>query len=197
MEITSAKFVKSSALVSELPDPTLPEIAFLGRSNVGKSTLINMLTGRLQLTKTSSTPGKTRLINHFLINNNTFWVDLPGLGYAKISKKERHKISKMLSDYFGKRTNIKQLFYLVDVSIPPQEIDIDFLAFCYEEAIPLTLLLTKADRPNQSELNKNKNLILNTILEYFPGLPPFFLTAQKNNRGKDKVLKHIENILQN
>jgi len=151
MNIKSAEFIKSSAKTSECPPANLPEMAFIGRSNVGKSSLINLLTGRTNLAKTSVSPGKTRIINHFLINNNWYLVDLPGYGYAKVSKKDRRKFGKLIEDYISQRSSLICLFVLIDIRHKPQKSDLDFITWLGINHVPFAIIFTKTDKTNQKE----------------------------------------------
>jgi GTP-binding protein len=195
MEIKSAKFIKSSDKLSACPGDGLPEFAFIGRSNVGKSSLINLLTGRRKLAKTSSTPGKTRLINHFLINENWYLVDLPGYGYAKVSKKEHSNFGALIESYVLQRKNLLNLFVLVDANVPAQQIDIDFTTWLGLKSIPFSIVYTKTDKPNQKNLNSNLNRFRERMHENWEELPPEFLTSAAKKTGKDEVLDYIDQIL--
>lgn len=195
MKIKSANFIKSSDRLSVCPKDDFPEFAFIGRSNVGKSSLINLLTGRKKLAKTSATPGKTRLINHFLINEKWYLVDLPGYGYAKVSKKEHSNFGSLIESYVLQRKNLLNLFVLIDVNIPAQQIDIDFTTWLGLKSIPFSIIYTKADKPNQKNLNNNLNQFRERMHENWEELPPEFITSAVKKTGKDEVLDYIDQIL--
>lgn len=189
--IKKAEFVKSSAALKDLPGGSFPEYAFTGRSNVGKSTLINMLTGQKNLAKTSGKPGKTQTINHFIINQEWYLVDLPGYGYAKTSKTKRIEWQSLMRDYLLKRTALWYVFVLVDASIPPKEIDLDFIRALGEEGIPLSIVFTKTDKPNKKQLNQNLKNFQELLSQDWEEFPPLFYAHQKG-RGKDEILAFIE-----
>ncbi len=191
MEIINPTFIKSSAKVSECPESNLPEFAFIGRSNVGKSSLINMLTGRKKLAKISVTPGKTKLINHFLIDEKWYMVDLPGYGYAKVSKKDRRKFGIIIEKYIEKRENLICLFVLIDSSIKPQQIDLDFIQWLGINEIPFVLIFTKTDKANQKTRKVNFRQFQTEMRETWEELPPTFFTSSKNRTGRDEILKFI------
>jgi len=194
MKIKIAEFVISNTDVLKCPKDDLPEYAFIGRSNVGKSSLINMLTNHKSLAKISGTPGKTQLINHFLINKNWFLVDLPGYGYAKVSKDKRKTFQKFIKDYFFKRKQLVCTFVLVDSRHEPQKIDLDFMQFLGENEIPFCIVFTKSDKLNKSTLPKNiknyKKILLNTWEE----LPPYFISSSTNKLGRKEILEFINNV---
>lgn len=194
MLIKDAKFICSSSNVAQCPKADIPEYAFIGRSNVGKSSLINMLTGKKVLAKVSSQPGKTKLVNHFLINNEWYLVDLPGYGYAKASKKERSIFSSIIGDYIAKRESLTLLFVLVDSRLEPQKIDLEFINKLGEYEVPFALVFTKTDKLNQRDQNANVNRYKKTLLEYWEELPPIFLTSSENHSGKDEMLSYIDSI---
>ena len=194
MEIKSATFVVSNSDYRKCPESKLPEYAFIGRSNVGKSSLINMLTRNKNLAKTSVKPGKTQLINHFLINNEWYLVDLPGYGYARISKNARSQWQHMISDYILKRENLANLFVLVDSRIPPQQIDIDFINFVGRNGIPLTLIFTKTDKQKQRDIAATVNGMKRALSETWEELPEMILTSEVAQSGRDHVLFRIEQI---
>jgi len=194
MKITSSKFIVSKTHWKECPSPNLPEYAFIGRSNVGKSSLINLLCGNKGLAKTSSTPGKTKLINHFLINENWFLCDLPGYGYAKVSKKSREEWGKMIKDYILNRENLMNTFVLLDSRIKPQQIDIDFMLFLGKKEIPFSIIFTKSDKLKQSELISNVRIYEEELFKYWEELPPYFITSSEKKIGKEKVLNYIKSI---
>lgn len=173
----------------------MQEYAFIGRSNVGKSSLINMLTSVKDLAKTSSKPGKTLLINHFLVNEAWYIVDLPGYGYAKISKAMRETVHKMITDYVTKREQLACLFVLLDSRHEPQEIDMDFLEFLGESGVPFAIIFTKTDKISQAEVGSNVRKFKEKMLETWEELPPIFQTSAEKTRGKDEVLDYIESVI--
>lgn len=196
MEIKKAEFVVSNSDYRKCPDTNLPEYAFIGRSNVGKSSLINMLTRTKGLAKTSVRPGKTQLINHFLINNEWYLVDLPGYGYARISKTSREKWQKMIVDYMLKREQLINVFVLVDSRIPPQQIDLEFISFLGQNGIPLSIIFTKIDKQKQREVAATINNYKRTLAEEWEELPPMLLTSSVTGYGRDQVLSSIDQINQ-
>ncbi len=191
--IDQAEFVVSSSDMKQCPDPNMPEYAFIGRSNVGKSSLINMLTGRRKLAKISSTPGKTMLINHFVINKSWYLVDLPGYGYAKRSKSERSKWEKMIRKYILNRTNLLSMFVLIDSRIPPQKIDLEFIEWLAISNIPFVLIFTKADKLKPQQLKQNIEDYKKKLKENWESLPPLFITSSTTSEGRDDVINYIEN----
>ena len=193
MKITKAEFICSNTRVDLCPQEAIPEYAFIGRSNVGKSSLINMLVERKKLAKTSSTPGKTRLINHFMINNQWFLCDLPGYGYAKVSKKERESFAKMIEKYATQRSNLVCFFVLVDARIPPQQLDLDFIEWLGDSNLPFVIVLTKVDKINQTGKSKNLELLKKELLQSWDELPLIFETSATKGTGKDQVMEFIEN----
>lgn len=192
MIIKSAKFVESNTDWSKCPPPNIPEYAFIGRSNVGKSSLINLLTNHKKLAKTSSTPGKTQLINHFLINDSWYLVDLPGYGYAKVSKKDREKFGKLITNYITKRKNLVNVFLLVDSRHDPQKSDLDFMRFLGENGIPFTIVMTKIDKLNSAKLGKNLLKYKNELLKSWETLPNIYTTSASTKIGAEKILADIE-----
>lgn len=194
MEIKSAEFIISNASVSKCPDTTLPEYAFIGRSNVGKSSLINMLTNHKKLAKTSATPGKTLLINHFLINKVWYLVDLPGYGYAKRGKKEQENLRQIISSYILHREQMTNLFVLIDSRHEPQKIDLEFIEWLGENGIPFSIVFTKADKSKPMQLKKNISVFLDTLAEQWEELPPHFVTSSENRTGREEVLDYIDSI---
>jgi GTP-binding protein len=178
-----------------MPHTELPEFAFIGRSNVGKSSLINMLTQRNGLAKTSSTPGKTQSINLFLLNKKIQFVDLPGYGYAKLSKDKREIFGKMIKHYLHERVNMYCLFVLIDLRIKPQQIDLDFINECGEHDIPMALIGTKADKLKPAELEANKAAIDAKLLEVWNELPPFFISSSESKIGRDEIWEFIKGTL--
>jgi len=191
MQISTAIFVKSAAKLGDCNKSVLPEYAFIGRSNVGKSSLINMLCNNNKLAKTSSTPGKTQLINFFLINENWHLVDLPGYGYAKTSKTNRDKFSALIIDYCTKRENLACLFVLVDSRLPLQLIDLEFMQWCAEKEIPFSIIYTKADKNSKSELIRNIKNIEKELLKQWEELPNSFTSSSEKKVGKDDILEFI------
>jgi len=194
MKIKTSKFVMSNSEVSKCPNSHLPEYAFIGRSNVGKSSLINMLTGRKSLAKVSGKPGKTRLINHFLINDNWHLVDLPGYGYAKVSKKEKKTFQKYITAYFEKRQQLVNTFILVDSRHEPQPIDLDFLEWMGINAIPFSLVFTKADKLKPKALEHNIAGYKAKLMDTWEELPPYFITSSAHQTGRDEILSYIQDI---
>ena len=195
MLIKTAEFVISSARADQCPlTEGRPEYAFIGRSNVGKSSLINMLTGRKKLAMTSSTPGKTMLINHFAINNEWFLVDLPGYGYAKRGKKEMEKLRNLIEYYVLERKELTCLFVLIDSRLTPQRIDLEFIQWLGEEGVPFSIIFTKADKNKTGELRKNVNRFLDELRKEWEELPPHFVTSSAQGRGRDEVLDYIDQI---
>jgi len=192
MKITKAEFICSNTKVALCPQEAIPEYAFIGRSNVGKSSLINMLVERKKLAKTSSTPGKTRLINHFKINDQWFLCDLPGYGYAKVSKKERESFAKMIEQYATQRTNLVCFFVLIDARIPPQQIDLDFIEWLGDSNLPFVIVLTKVDKINQTGKSKNLELLKKELLQSWDELPLIFETSATKGTGKDQVMSFID-----
>ena len=191
MKITKAEFICSNTRVDLCPQEAIPEYAFIGRSNVGKSSLINMLVERKKLAKTSSTPGKTRLINHFKINDQWFLADLPGYGYAKVSKKERESFAKMIEQYATQRTNLVCFFVLVDARIPPQQLDLDFIEWLGDSDLPFVIVLTKVDKINQRVKSKNLELLKEKLSEVWEELPLIFETSAIKGTGKEQVMDFI------
>lgn len=194
MKIKSAEFKISSPKVGMCPKSDLPEYAFIGRSNVGKSSLINMLTERNKLAMTSSTPGKTMLINHFLINEEWYLVDLPGYGFAMRGKKEMDKLQDMIGRYVLEREQLTCLFVLIDIRHEPQRKDLDFLEFIGENGVPFAIIFTKADKLSASKQQANVNAYLKTLKEQWEELPPYFVTSSSSRLGRDAVLNYIEEI---
>ena len=195
MDINTAEYIGSWQKNADMPHTELPEFAFIGRSNVGKSSLINMLTQRNGLAKTSSTPGKTQSINLFLLNKKIQFVDLPGYGYAKLSKDKREIFGKMIKHYLHERVNLYCLFVLIDLRIKPQQIDMDFINECGEHDIPMALIGTKADKLKPAELEANKAAIDAKILEVWNELPPFFISSAETKVGRDEVWGFIKGTL--
>ena len=194
MEIKSADFVMSNTDVRKCPQDTLPEYAFIGRSNVGKSSLINMLTGRKKLAMTSSTPGKTLLINHFLINKAWYIVDLPGYGYAQRGQKVVSKIKEIIESYVLHRQQMTCLFLLIDARLKPQAIDLSFIEWLGENGVPFAIVFTKADKLGKGELRSNVAQFLDTLKEQWEELPPHFVTSSESGMGRDELLDYIAQI---
>ena len=194
MKINKAEFVISNTDVRKAPQEPLPEYAFIGRSNVGKSSLINMLTNQKKLAKTSGTPGKTQLINHFKINDNWFLVDLPGYGYARTSKTTRKKFQKLITDYFEKRRNLVNAFVLVDVRHEPQKIDMEFMRWLGEHQIPFSIVFTKTDKLSSNELGKNLKKYKLKFLKKWETMPESFITSAVSKLGKDEIINYIERL---
>ncbi len=192
MKINQADFTISSPDVNKCPDPNKPEYAFIGRSNVGKSSLINMLTGRKNLAKISSTPGKTMLINHFIINKEWFLVDLPGYGFAKRSKSERLKWEKMIKKYILNRTSMLTLFVLVDMRIAPQQIDLDFIEWLGVSNIPFVITFTKADKLKINQVTTNLSNYKKKLSEAWEEMPQMIVTSSSTEMGRDELLDYIE-----
>lgn len=192
MIINTAEFLLSNTNPAKCPPPVKPEYAFIGRSNVGKSSLINMLLNRKGLAKTSSTPGKTKLINHFEVNGDWYLVDLPGYGYARISKKEREKWEGMIKTYLTKRQNLVTTFVLIDSRIEPKKADLDFINWLGEAGLPLAVVFTKADKLTQNSLTSNIAAFMAKLSETWEELPVSFITSAENSMGRSDVLSFIE-----
>ncbi|WPP49412.1 ribosome biogenesis GTP-binding protein YihA/YsxC [Catalinimonas niigatensis] len=194
MLVKEAEFIKSSSDIKQCPESPLPEYAFIGRSNVGKSSLINMLTGRKKLAKISAKPGKTQLINHFLINKQWHLVDLPGYGWAKVSKSKRADWGDMIQNYLLKRAQLLCLFILIDSRIPPQEIDLSFIAWVGTKQIPFVLVFTKVDKQSINKTQKSIAAFRRALKEEWAELPLMFVTSSTDNTGKDEILEYIDSI---
>lgn len=194
MKIKSAEFIISNVEVSRCPDSKLPEYAFIGRSNVGKSSLINMLTERKNLAKTSGRPGKTQLINHFLINKNWHLVDLPGYGYARVSKSAKKTFQKFITNYFEQRSQMYSAFVLIDVRHNPQSIDMDFMMWLGEHEIPFSIIFTKADKVKPKALERNIETYKSKMLKIWEEMPKYFLTSASQGTGRETVLDYIEDL---
>jgi GTP-binding protein len=192
MIIKSAEFECSSAKAAQCPETKKPEFAFIGRSNVGKSSLTNMLVDRKTLAKTSGAPGKTKLINHFLINDQWYLVDLPGYGYAKVSKTDRSGFKKLIYDYFELRENMVNAFVLIDSRHEPQKSDLEFMSWMGEHGIPFSIVFTKIDKLSSSELGRNQDKYKKKLLDYWEVLPPIILTSAESKHGREEVLNYIE-----
>lgn len=194
MIINSARFLISNSDPSKCPTDRKHEYAFIGRSNVGKSSLINMLTNRNDLAKTSSTPGKTMLINHFLVNDEWYIVDLPGYGYARRSKEDRVKLEKMIKSYIATREEMTNLFLLIDSRHKPQKIDLEFMNWLGENGIPFSIVFTKLDKLTSTAAKKQIASYCETLLEQWDELPPIFKTSSEDRRGRDAILDYIEEM---
>ena len=194
MEIKSAEFVISNTNVKKCPAGNLPEYAFIGRSNVGKSSLINMLTGKKGLAMTSQKPGKTMLINHFLINGQWYLVDLPGYGFAQRGKEGRENIQRIIEDYILEREQLTNLFVLIDCRHEPQKIDLEFMEWLGENGIPFSIIFTKADKLKGGRLKMNINNYLRELSKEWEELPPYFISSSENRTGRTEILDYIENI---
>lgn len=195
MQIKSAEFTISNTEVSKCPLDGKPEFAFIGRSNVGKSSLINMLTSKKGLAKTSGTPGKTQLINHFLINEHWYLVDLPGYGYAKVSRTQRSSFERFIADYLTKRETLFNIFVLLDARLEPQKIDLEFINWCGEKGLPFSMVFTKIDKLSSTALQKNLAKYKKEMLKYWAEMPPVFTTSSESGFGKEPLLNYIEQIL--
>lgn len=196
MEIKSAEFVVSNSQVEKCPSTHLPEYAFIGRSNVGKSSLINMLTNNKNLAKTSGKPGKTQLINHFLINKNWYLVDLPGYGYARVSKKAKKTFQKFITDYFKNRKELMMAFVLVDIRHEPQKIDLDFMYWLGENQLPFSIIFTKADKLKTSKIDEHIKNYSDIMLEFWEEMPNYFVTSATKTIGKEELLSYIDEMNQ-
>ncbi|MBT8263504.1 MAG: ribosome biogenesis GTP-binding protein YihA/YsxC [Bacteroidia bacterium] len=194
MKIVSAEFVVSNSDVAKCPDNKLPEYAFIGRSNVGKSSLINMLMQRKNLAKTSGKPGKTQLINHFIINGNWYLVDLPGYGYARVSKKAKKTFQKFITQYFQKRKQLVLAFVLVDCRHEPQPIDLEFMQWLGENQLPFAIVFTKADKLKPNALKANIEAYQKKLLETWESLPTYFITSSSKGYGREQLLDYIEAV---
>lgn len=194
MKIKSAEFVVSNSLVAKCPKDRMPEYAFIGRSNVGKSSLINMITNKKSLAKTSGRPGKTQLINHFIINKEWFLVDLPGYGYARVSKKSKKTFQKFITDYFEKREQMICAFVLVDCRHEPQKVDLEFMEWLGTNQVPFNIVFTKADKVKPEALKRNITRYQEILLETWEECPQHFVTSSSNYHGKDELLSYIEAI---
>ena len=194
MIVNTARFVISNSDPAKCPSEQKHEYAFIGRSNVGKSSLINMLTGHKDLAKTSSTPGKTMLINHFLINDNWYIVDLPGYGYAKRSKGDRLKLEQIIKSYIASRQQMTNLFLLIDSRHKPQKIDLDFMSWLGENGIPFSIVFTKLDKLSSTAGKRQAEVYCETLLEQWDELPPVFRTSSQDRRGRDAILDYIEEM---
>lgn len=194
MIVKSAEFICSNTQVSKLPPPVKPEYAFIGRSNVGKSSLINMLTGKKGLAKTSQTPGKTQLINHFLINDSWYIVDLPGYGYARISKNKKEDWNKFIRTYLDKRESLQCVMVLIDSRLEPQKIDIEFCNWLGEKGLSFVLVFTKADKQSSIKTDQNIAKFKKALLATFEEVPPIFVTSSETQSGRDEVLGFVDEV---
>ena len=194
MIIKEAKFIKSSTTLSERPEKKLPEYIFLGRSNVGKSSLINMLVNQNKLSKISSKPGKTQLINHFEIDNNLYFVDLPGYGWAKTSKSNRDKWDKMTKNFLINSDKISLIFILIDLRLKPQKIDIEYINYIGKNKLPLNLIFTKSDKITKSKITSSIDNFINELSKYWSSTPNYFVSSSIKNIGREEILNHIFNI---
>tara|TARA_B100000575_G_scaffold89059_1_gene70555 strand:+ start:1333 stop:1926 length:594 start_codon:yes stop_codon:yes gene_type:complete len=196
MIIKDAKFIKSSSNISECPQKDYPEFIFLGRSNVGKSSLINMLLGRKKLSKISSKPGKTQLINHFLINEDLYFVDLPGYGWAKTSKSNRQNWDIMTKNFLLKSDKLSLIFILIDIRIDPQKIDINYINYIGKNKLPLNIIFTKSDKISKSSIKESVNSFLNELSKYWSPIPNYFISSSKTGVGRKEILNYIHEIVQ-
>ena len=194
MEIKKAEFTLSAPMVSMCPKDTKPEYAFIGRSNVGKSSLINMLTNNKKLAKTSATPGKTLLINHFIINNEWYLVDLPGYGFAKRSTREIAKLEQMIQGYILQREQLVNVFLLIDVRLEAQKIDLEFIEWLGQSSVPFAIVFTKADKLTPNKVRQNIEAYKKVLSETWEELPPIFVTSSEKKQGREEVLDYIEEI---
>ncbi len=197
MIIKTAQFEVSNSDYKKCPDTSKLEYAFIGRSNVGKSSLINMLTNHKKLAKISSSPGKTQLVNHFLINDKWYLVDLPGYGYAKVSKSNREKFGQLIKDYILKRTQLVILFVLIDVRHDPQKIDLEFMEWLGEKQIPFSIIFTKADKLSSSKLHKSLTSYKKKMLDRWEIMPSHYISSSEDKRGKDEILDYIDELNKN
>jgi GTP-binding protein len=195
MQIKSATFHLSARDLESAPDWKRPEFAFIGRSNVGKSSMINMLSNKDALAKVSSTPGKTQLLNFFIMNESWSLVDLPGYGYAKVAKSEKINFNESVGDYLEQRENLRQVFVLIDSRLPPQEIDVNFVTWLGDCGVPFTLVFTKADKQSLGKTQTTIHAFLATLPAHLAGVPPVITSSSKNRTGRVEILKQIENSL--
>jgi GTP-binding protein len=196
IKVESAKFISSKVELKDLPNTQLPEFAFIGRSNVGKSSLINYLTNQNKLAKTSSTPGKTQTINHYLINENFYFVDLPGYGYANVPLSVKKNFEKMIQNYLLHRETLYCLFLLIDIRHEPLKIDLDFIQWIGENQIPFCIIFTKSDKLSTSQIEKKIEIYKNQLLKTWEELPPIIITSAEKKIGGNEILSFIDQILQ-
>jgi GTP-binding protein len=196
MNITTATFISSYVDIKKCPPPEKPEFAFIGRSNVGKSSLINMLTNNKKLAKTSVKPGKTQTINHFLINEAWYLVDLPGYGYASVSKSKREGFGKMIEAYVSQRENLDCLFILIDPRVEPQKNDLSFIAWAGGQGVPIAIIFTKADKLKKNELQKNIAAFQRALLLEWEELPVMIITSSEKKDGKEEILDFIDEVIE-
>lgn len=194
MDIKSAEFIISNTDVKKCPSGNFPEYAFIGRSNVGKSSLINMLTARKGLAMTSSTPGKTMLINHFMVNENWYIVDLPGYGYARRGQKGQKQIKKIIEDYILEREQMTNLFVLIDSRLEPQHIDLEFMEWLGENGVPFSIIFTKADKLTNNQVQSSIKKYIKKLKEQWDELPPYFISSSEKRMGRDEILGYIDQI---
>lgn len=194
MEVKQAEFVVSNSSVSKCPDSIFPEYAFIGRSNVGKSSLINMLTNHKGLAKVSGRPGKTQLINHFLINKSWYLVDLPGYGYAQVSKSSKRVFQKFITDYFSKRKQMVSAFVLIDIRHRPQPIDLEFMRWLAESSVPFSIVFTKADKLPTTQQSLNIASYRSLMLESWQQMPTYFVTSSDKKMGREALLSYIDEL---
>lgn len=194
MHNLDAQFLISSSTVAGCPPPKLPEYAFIGRSNVGKSSLINMIAGQRKLAKTSGTPGKTQLINHFIMEQQWYLVDLPGYGFAKVSKTQRASWTKMIKDYLEQRQNLLCLFVLLDVRLEPQKIDLEFMQWVGKNGLPFAMVFTKADKLSSSKVDQHVAAYKRTMLKHWTEMPPFFISSAEKGLGREEILDFIRQL---
>jgi GTP-binding protein len=195
MEVKKAIYIISSPDYTKCPAAIMPEVAFIGRSNVGKSSLINMLSNKKELAKVSRSPGKTQMINHFTINDEMYWVDLPGYGFAKVSQGTRKDWKKMIMDYLEKRENLATVFVLIDSRVTPQKIDVDFINSLGQKGIAFNLVFTKADKNKQAEVNHNVKVHLQELKKYWDELPKHFVTSAEKRLGRKEMLGFMQDII--
>ena len=193
-EIVSAEYIASAPSIRECPQTNIPEYAFIGRSNVGKSSLINMLTGRKNLARTSSTPGKTQTINYFLINGKWHIVDLPGYGWAKTGMEKKKQWSKNVQQYLLERDDLTLLFILLDIRLAPQDIDVELINWAGENGIPVAIVFTKVDKLSKNKVTGSVDRYKKTLLQFWDELPPVFLSSAKNRTGKEDILNYIHQV---
>lgn len=194
MDIKSAEFIISNTDVKKCPSGNFPEYAFIGRSNVGKSSLINMLTARKGLAMTSSTPGKTMLINHFMVNENWYIVDLPGYGYARRGQKGQKQIKKIIEDYILEREQMTNLFVLIDSRLEPQHIDLEFMEWLGENGVPFSIIFTKADKLTNNQVQSSIKKYIKKLKEQWDELPPYFISSSEKRMGREEILGYIDQI---